>query len=68
VNLIEERLNRGMNSREAALEIGVTQAVLLRAEGGDGVRPRHAKLIADFYGVKVTDLWPVEHSGDKAAA
>lgn len=60
MNLLAERLNRGFSSREAAEQIGVTQAILLRAEGGEGVRPRHAKKIADFYGVKVTDIWPVE--------
>ena len=60
MNIRAERLNRGLSSRDAAGEIGVSQAILLRAEDGKGVRPAHAKRIADFYGVKVTDLWPVE--------
>lgn len=60
VNLRAERLDRGLASREAAQKIGVSPAILLRAESGLGVRPRHAKQIADFYHLKVTDIWPVE--------
>lgn len=65
MNLRAERLNKGLSTRDAAAEIGVTQAILIRAEGGQGVRPAHAKKIADFYGCKVTDIWPVS---DEAAA
>jgi transcriptional regulator with XRE-family HTH domain len=64
MNLRAERLNKGLNSREAAEQIGVSQAILLRAEDGLGVRPRHAKAIADFYGCRVTDIWPVENGND----
>jgi transcriptional regulator with XRE-family HTH domain len=59
LNLKFERLNRGLSTREAAEEIGVSQAVVLRAERGEALRPRHAKRIADFYGVRVTDQWPL---------
>jgi transcriptional regulator with XRE-family HTH domain len=66
VNLRAERLNRGLSTREAAAKIRVSQAVLLRAERGEGNRPRHAKRIADFYKVKVSDFYtPPE--GPKAA-
>lgn len=68
MNLRGERLNKGLTSREAARAIGVTQAILLRAEDGLGVRPRHAKQIADFYGVKVTDIWPVDGNDPAEAA
>ena len=61
MNLLGERLNQGLTSRDAAERIGVSQAILLRAESGLGVRPKHAKAIADFYGVQVTDIWPVEN-------
>jgi len=63
MNLIAERLNRGLSSRAAAKEIGVTQAILLGAENGARPQPRHAKAIADYYGVKVTDIWPLENEG-----
>jgi transcriptional regulator with XRE-family HTH domain len=68
MNLRDERLNRGLSSRAAAEEIGVSQAVLLRAESGEGVRPVHAKRIADYYGVKVTDLWPFDADDDPVEA
>lgn len=69
MNIRAARLNKGLSSREAAEAIGVTQAILLRAEGGEGVRPRHAKRIADFYGCQVTDIWPVdEPNGDPVEA
>ena len=64
MNLRAERLNRGLSTRDAAEQIGVSQAVLLRAEEGLGVRPAHAKRIADFFGVLVTDLWPVPSEYD----
>lgn len=55
-----ERLNLGLTQRQAAEQIGVDWKTLQRAENGESVpHPANAKTIADFYGVKVTDLWPV---------
>lgn len=66
VDLKAERLNRGLNLSEAAVEIRVPLNVLQRAEsGGSTPQPRNAKAIADFYGYKVTDIWPLDQ---KAAA
>jgi transcriptional regulator with XRE-family HTH domain len=59
VNLRAARLNRGLSVREAAKEIGVKPSTLRRAEHGDGVHPGTAKKIADYYGVRVTDIWPL---------
>ena len=67
MNLKAERLNRGLSTRDAAEKIGVSQAILMRAEDGRGVRPAHAKRIADFFGVRVTDIWPVENGSEAAA-
>lgn len=67
VNLIADRLNKGLSSREAAKKIGVSQAVLLNAETGR--RPKRAsdaKAIADFYEYRVTDIWPVDPVGQAA--
>lgn len=67
IDLRKERINRGLSGRQAAKEMGVEPDTLARAERGEGVpHPRNAKLIADFYGVKATDLWPVAER--KAAA
>ncbi len=66
VNLRGERLNRGLSAEDAANEIGISKQVLLNAENRQNTpRPETAKKIADLYGYKVTDIWPVE---DQVAA
>ena len=62
MNLLGERLDRGLSSQEAAQQIGVSQFVLLNAEQSGDMprRPRDAKAIADFYGAKVTEIWPLD--------
>lgn len=65
ISLKAERLNRGLSAEDAAAQMGVEKATLLNAESGATTpRPANAKAIADFYGYKVTDIWPL----DKAAA
>lgn len=66
INLTKERLNRGYELPEAALQIGVTYDVLRRAEQGTRPRAPQAKAIADFYGVNVTDIWPIDQGDDEA--
>lgn len=53
------RLNRGLTTREVAAMLKLSRGTVVRAERGDGVYPATAKKLADFYGFKVTDLWPV---------
>lgn len=59
-DLRAERQNRGLTLREAAGLIGVDFTALQRAERGSRPYPANAKLIADFYDVSVTDIWPTE--------
>lgn len=54
--LRRERLNRGFSRRALAREIEVPEQTLRRLEEGLGVTPMYAKRVADFYGVKVTDI------------
>lgn len=69
MNLRAERLNRGLSPADAAAAIGVSRGTLVRAERGLMPQASQAKSIADFYGVLVTDLWPVEpRNGDREAA
>lgn len=68
MNLEAARLNMGLTARDAAKQIGVPDHVLRYAETGGRPRPAAAKRIADFYGVKVTDIWPVGDEAPKAAA
>lgn len=66
VNLRAERINRGLSAKAAADEIECDKQVLLNAERGVSVpRPQTAFRIAQFYGYKPTDIWPVE---DEVAA
>lgn len=60
--MTEKRLNAGLSLSAAALHIGVPRRLLQDLEAGLSVRPHphNAKRLADFYGYKVTDLWPVE--------
>ena len=59
------RQNQGLTLREAAARIGVDFTAIQRAELGARPFPANAKKIADFYGVQVTDIWPVK---DRSAA
>jgi transcriptional regulator with XRE-family HTH domain len=60
IDLTAERLNRGLSLTAAADAMGVPMNVLSRAERREGLpHPVNAKQIADFYGYKVTDIWPV---------
>ena len=56
-----ERLNRGLSIRQAATQIGVSPRNIREAEsGGPMPHPANAKKIADFFGVTVTEIWPLD--------
>lgn len=67
IDLVAERLNRGMSRRQMAKEIGVSEAVLRSAEQGGHPHPSNALKIASYYGVLVTNIWPVENEEPAAA-
>lgn len=62
VNIIAERINRGLSIPQAAIAMGIGRETLRVAEAAlpDRPPPGTAKAIADFYGYKVTDIWPVD--------
>lgn len=60
MNLREERVNRGYSIRALARELNVPEQTIRRAEVGQAPSIANAHKLAEFYGVKVTDLWPVE--------
>lgn len=62
VNLEAERLDRGLSALQAAEEMGIAPGTLQRAERGLGIHPASKKAIADFYGFRVRDIWPVERA------
>lgn len=61
-DLRSERLNRGLTQRDLAAECGVSLPTVQRLEIGLGATPSNAKKVADYFGIKVTDLMPVERS------
>jgi transcriptional regulator with XRE-family HTH domain len=66
INLTAERLNRGLSLTAAAEAMDVPLNVLSRAESEEGKpHPSNAFKIADFYGYKVTEIWPLP---EKASA
>lgn len=61
IDLLKERTNRGLSQEEMAAEIGVTRRVYQGAESGTRVpRGENAVAFADYFNLKVTDLWPVD--------
>ena len=62
------RLNRGLTLKQAAARMGVSWKTLQRTEAGHSVPfPATALKIADFYGLRVTDLWPVRGDAGRTA-
>lgn len=61
LNLATERLNRGHSIRSLARELEVHEHAIRRLERREGgVHPATAKKLADYFGVQVTDLMPIE--------
>lgn len=59
---VAARLNAGLTQRELSEQVGVPLQTVQRLEAGLGARPGNAKKIADFFGVRVTDLLPVSEA------
>lgn len=55
-SLSTARVNRGHTARSLAAEVGIDARTLLRLERGEAVHPAKAKKVADYFGVRVTDL------------
>jgi len=61
IDLATERLNRGHSIKSLSRELVVHEHAIRRLERGEGgVHPATAKKIADYFGVQVTDLMPIE--------
>jgi transcriptional regulator with XRE-family HTH domain len=67
VDLKAERLNRGLSLDALSEAIGVPKSTLARAEsGGPQPNARNAFALADFYGFKVTEIWPLPEKASAA--
>jgi transcriptional regulator with XRE-family HTH domain len=67
-DLKKARLDAGLSQRELAAATRAPLATIQGLEAGRGARPAHAKLVADFFDIKVTDLLPSEDSETPRAA
>lgn len=61
-DLERARINKGHSIRGLARELGVSEPTIRRIEKGEPVRPESAKPVADYFGVQVTDLMPIEEA------
>lgn len=52
------RINQGYSIRGLAKHLGIHEQTVRRLERGEAVHVANAKVVADFYDVKVTDLMP----------
>lgn len=59
-DLARARVNAGLSVRRLAAACGVSRNTIDLLEKGRAVRPASAKLVADYFGVEVTDLMPPE--------
>ena len=64
------RLNHGYTVKEIAQRVGIKPATYYYYErtGGMPRDPKVAKAIADLFGARVTDLWPVGWNGAERRA
>lgn len=59
-DLTRARINAGHSIRGLARELHTHEQTIRRLEQGLPVRPESAKPVADYFGVRVTDLMPLE--------
>lgn len=55
-DLRHARLNAGLTQRALAAEVDVPLVTIQNLEGGGGAHPRNLKRVADYFGIKATDL------------
>ncbi len=65
--LIEYRLNKGLTPNQVAYMTGLTGPTIRLAEKGHIPSPRVQLALAEFYGERVVDLWPIETQKELAA-
>lgn len=59
-DLTTARINAGFSIRGLADRLDIGEHSIRRLEAGEIVHPATAKKVADFFGVLVTDLMPIE--------
>lgn len=60
LRLQELRVNRGLSPEDLAHLTGLTGPTIRLAERGHRPHPRTQFLIAEYFGLEPTDLWPID--------
>lgn len=61
INLRAERINRGLSLDDLAERTGVAKSTLARVERRESIpSPRVQYAIATHFGLRPTDVWPLE--------
>lgn len=68
IDIRAERLNRGLSIVDLAALIGVPEHVIRHTEKGGRPQPANALRIASFFGLTVTEMWPLPDPDDERAA
>ena len=58
--LVRLRVDLGLSADQAARQIGIAGPTLAKAERGGSLHPATAKKIADFYGLRPSDVFFAE--------
>lgn len=66
-SLAAERMNRGLTQTAMGEALGVSPKTIANIENGSRPTPRIGKKIADLFGCKYTDLWPLEQAEKETA-
>jgi DNA-binding XRE family transcriptional regulator len=59
LRLIELRVNRGLSPNQLSYFTGISAPTIRLAERGHLPEPRIQYAIADFFGERPTDIWPL---------
>jgi transcriptional regulator with XRE-family HTH domain len=67
LNFERERLDRGFSQTKIAKEIGISKSAWGRLENGESISPANALKVATYFGLSVTQLWPIDDTAAAAA-
>lgn len=54
------RVDAGLSPNDLGAHLGISGNSIREAEKGANTHPRHKLQIADFFGLRPTDIWPID--------
>lgn len=58
--LTELRVDAGLSPNDLGALLGISGNSIREAEKGANTHPRHKLQIADYFGLRPTDIWPID--------